>query len=106
MNRKLLFSLMGLLIMIGAVASIFSDNDQEKLLKIDVPMIVLGSYFMGSFLVSYIFDRIVISAREKGLHTVNPYQLLIRINPYINWFVFGFFGFICTITILLLLFVA
>ena len=92
--------------MIGAVVSIFYDNDQEKLLKIKVPLIVLGSYFMGTFLVSYIFDKIIIDAREKGLHMVNPYQLLIRINPYINWFIFGFFGFICTLTILLLIFIA
>ena len=106
MNRKLLFSVMGLLIMIGAVVSIFYDNDQEKLLKIKVPLIVLGSYFMGTFLVSYIFDKIIIGAREKGLHMVNPYQLVIRINPYINWFIFGFFGFICTLTILLLIFIA
>jgi len=106
MNRKLIFSLAGLLIMIGAVVSICYDNDQEKLLKINIPLIVFGSYFMGTFLVSYIFDRIITGAREKGLHMVNPYQLLIRINHYINWFVFGFFGFICTLTILLLLFVA
>lgn len=106
MNRKLIFSCVGLLIMIGAVVSIFSDNNQENMLKIKVPLIVFGSYLMGTFLVSYIFDKIIIGAREKGLHTVNPYQLLIRINPYINWFVFGFFGFVCTLTIILLLFVA
>lgn len=106
MNYKIILALSGLLIVLGACISIFIHNDNYTLLKIQTPLIIFGSYFMASFTASYILDRMTARGYALGLESVNPFKLFILIRPYINWFLFGFFGLMSAMTILILIFVA
>lgn len=105
-KTKLTISGIGLCILILSCSSIFFYNDAFTLFKIQVPIMMISGYFMATFLASYILDRRIFLARSQNLDTINPYKTMIQILPYVNWFIFGFFGVMCFISILVLVFLA
>lgn len=100
---KLKISIFTLVLLVLIVVSIFIYNDNYTLLKIQLPLLNLCGYFSGTFGASYIFDKIIRKAIDNNQQNINPYRLLIQLNPYINLFLFGFFGIISLTSIIILI---
>ena len=103
---KLKISIFAFVLLIVAVVSIFIYNDNFTLLKIQLPLLSLCGYFSATFGASYIFDKMIQKAIDNNQQNIYPYKLLIQKIPFINLFIFGFFGFITLTSIIILIFLA
>lgn len=101
---KLKIAVFAFMLDILVIISILIFNDSYILIKIQLPLMLVFGYLLSSFGASFLFDRINIKATKNNQQNTNPYKLLIQINPYINTFIFGFFGIITLLFIILLIF--
>jgi len=92
MKTKIIIASIAFIVFICTFISVFIFRNQFTLMKIQLPIIIMSTYIFAVFLASYSFDKRIEKAYKNGLENINPYKLLIQINPYINWFLFVFFG--------------
>lgn len=102
MKLKLIVAIIFFILSILAISSVFIWKDYTVLIKIQIPMIIILGYLWTTFGASYIFDKIISKAVTNGLQTQQPYALLIRFAPFINIFIFLFFGILAITTVLIL----
>lgn len=101
---KLKIAVFAFMLEILVISSILILNDSYVLMKIQLPLMLVFGYLLSSFGTSFLFDRINTKATKNNQQNANPYKLLIQINSYINTFIFGFFGIITLLFIILLIF--
>ncbi len=85
------------------ILSIFINNN--FILEIQVPLLILFGYLSYSFGASFYIDWLNKRALKNNQQDIYPYKLLKKFTPFINIFIFGFFGFLSLVFILLLGFI-
>jgi hypothetical protein len=68
-----------------------------------LPLMIFFGYLFSAFGASYFLDKMIQKAINNNQEDINPYKLLIQINPYINLFIFGFFGILSLTSIIILI---
>lgn len=98
---KFKIAIISFIIEILIIVSVFINND--FLLKIQIPLLIFFGYLSSTFGVSFYFDWFNKKAIRNNQQDIYPYKLFIKLTPFINIFIFGFFGFLSLVFILLLI---